>query len=48
MGYLENGMASGLGILALNSGEKYKGYFDRNYRHGKGVSGRAATGPRNI
>lgn len=30
-------MAQGLGILVTASGEKYKGNFDRNARHGKGA-----------
>jgi hypothetical protein len=30
-------MAQGLGILACANGEKYKGYFDRNTRHGRGA-----------
>lgn len=30
-------MAHGLGILACRNGEKYKGHFDRNTRHGRGA-----------
>jgi len=30
-------MAQGLGVLACSSGEKYKGHFDRNARHGRGA-----------
>lgn len=29
LGYVKEGYANGLGILALSTGEKYKGYFDR-------------------
>jgi hypothetical protein len=31
------GMAQGLGVLVTTTGEKYKGHFDRNARHGRGA-----------
>lgn len=37
MGYCHEGMAHGLGVLSLSTGEKYKGNFERNARHGKGA-----------
>ena len=30
-------MAHGLGVLVTSTGEKYKGFFDRNARHGRGA-----------
>lgn len=35
--YCKMGLAQGLGVLVTTSGEKYKGYFDRNARHGRGA-----------